>query len=404
MNRIAVAQLGARMHYAVPRILHNGGQLHRLYTDICASTGFPSSLHWIPKRLRPGPLERLLDRVPHGVPPERITTFPRFGMQYAYRLARAQSAGETTAAYLWAGQAFGKRIGENGLSAADAVYAFNTAAHQVFKYARERGMRTVVEQTIAPRKERQRLLDREHERFPEWQDSPSADPFHDEHVAREKAEWKLADLIVCGSTYVRDCIGTCGGPVERCVVVPYGVEIGLQPSRSNVRDRPLRVLTVGAVGLRKGSPYVLEAARRCSALAEFRMVGSVGVSDTARERLEEHVEVVGHVPRSVIARHYEWADVFLLPSLCEGSATVTYEALAAGLPVICTPHTRSIVRDGQDGFVVPVRDPAVITARLRELASAPDQYQRMARNARERFEEMGSLSAYASRLSAALQE
>jgi len=50
----------------------------------------------------------------------------------------------------------------------------------------------------------------------------------------------------------------------------------------------------------------------------------------------------------------------VLPSICEGSATVTYEALASGVPVICTPKTGSMVRHGVDGNIVPIRNPEAI--------------------------------------------
>src|SRR5262249_3850951 len=101
--------------------------------------------------------------------------------------------------------------------------------------------------------------------------------------------------------------------------------------------------------------------------AVFRMVGTINVLPAARAALAADVELTGPVPRSEIPGHYAWADVFLLPSICEGSATVTYEALAAGLPVVCTPNTGSVVRDGVDGFVVPAGDTDALVGRLDQL-------------------------------------
>ena len=159
-----------------------------------------------------------------------------------------------------------------------------------------------------------------------------------------------------------------------------------------------------AVGLaERVAPYVLEAAKRCGGCATFRMVGSIGVSDKARAALKEHVELVGRVPRAAMPQQYAWADVFLLPSICEGSATVTYEALAAGLPVICTPNTGSIVRDGEEGFIVPIRDAEAIVERAHQLAENPDLRRTMGKAARERYEQEGSLTAYAARLLRAVQ-
>ena len=65
------------------------------------------------------------------------------------------------------------------------------------------------------------------------------------------------------------------------------------------------------------------------------------------------------------------ADVFVFPSLFEGSAVVTYEALACGLPSVVTPNAGSVVRDGLEGFVVPPRDVEALAARMEQLGDDP---------------------------------
>ena len=82
---VVVAQLGARMHYAVPRLLERAGLLERFYTDICAAKDWPRLLRLIPPALRPGGVQRLLGRDPREIPARRITSFTRFGFEYARR-------------------------------------------------------------------------------------------------------------------------------------------------------------------------------------------------------------------------------------------------------------------------------------------------------------------------------
>jgi len=62
---------------------------------------------------------------------------------------------------------------------------------------------------------------------------------------------------------------------------------------------------------------------------------------------------LGFVPDPV--QLYNRGTVFVFPSVDEGSAKVTYEAMACGLPVIVTPNAGSLARDGKDGFIVPIR-------------------------------------------------
>lgn len=401
---VVVAQLGARMHYAVPRILERAGLLEHLYTDICANKGWPRLLSLLPRSLRPSRIQRLLNRVPEGIPTGRITPFTDFGLEYVRRFTRARSMDERNAAFLWSGREFCRHVVANGFGKAKAVYVFNSAGLEILQEARRRGLKGIVEQTIAPRSIEWSLLRDEASRFPDWESPAKEGSMMEEYCAREAAEWAAADLVVCGSEFVREGVIACGGSKDRCAVVPYGLDqASFAIAKSKRHAGPLRVLTVGAVCLRKGVPYVLEAARKMGARAEFRMAGAIQILPEAEKRVRRHVQLRGIIPRSEIAAQYQWADVFLLPSLCEGSATVTYEAMFQGLPVICTPQTGSTVRDGVDGFVVPTRNSDAIVEKLEQFAAKPDLLAAMSESARQNSREH-TLEKYGERLIACFRE
>ncbi len=368
--QVAVVMFGARRHYAVPRILHAAGRLQRFYTDITAVQGVPRLLSGIPTPWLPKPLRRLKGRIPHDIPRELITSFPALGLHLQWRLARCRTAeefwrqNERTAADL------ARRLSARNDLNADVLYAFSTEGLEVMEHAKARGVRCVLDQTNAPIPVLNQLVQQERLSFPGWETDISGPSDLTRFNERERREWELADLILCGSEFVRKGIEACGGPVDRCRVVSYGVDRRPQETASSRRSdphQPLRVLTVGQVCLRKGAPYVLAAAERLGDQACFRMVGPLNLSAVARDLLQARVELTGQVPRSEVADHYRWADVFLLPTLAEGSAGVVYEALSMGLPVICTPNAGSLVRDGRNGFIVPVRDPDAIAEILLKL-------------------------------------
>ena len=79
------------------------------------------------------------------------------------------------------------------------------------------------------------------------------------------------------------------------------------------------------------------------------------------------------------------ASVFVFPSLDEGSALVTYEAMAAGLPVVTTPNSGSLVRDSLDGYIVPIRDAQSLAERIEFYYKYPQRALEMGRNGRERI-------------------
>jgi len=97
------------------------------------------------------------------------------------------------------------------------------------------------------------------------------------------------------------------------------------------------------------------------------------------------VRMVGFLGTPAAA--YQQADIFVFPSLEEGSALVTYEAMACGLPVVTTPNAGSLVRDGVEGFIVPIRDPDALAERMERLRANARLRQALGRAARMRVEE-----------------
>jgi glycosyltransferase involved in cell wall biosynthesis len=229
----------------------------------------------------------------------------------------------------------------------------------------------VLEQTSAPKRLARGLLAEELRRWPGWQPCLPLPPEPDPLALREEQEWALADRIVAGSRFVVEGIQAAGGPAGRALVVPCGVDADrFAPGRGAPSEggrRRLRVLFAGEVGLWKGAPYLLEALRRLGPDGvEARFAGQVAL---ARAKLAPYREVaafLGPVPRSEMPELYRWADVLVLPSLSEGSATVIYEALAAGVYVIATPNAGSVL-SGTSAFgeIVPVRSIEAIADALR---------------------------------------
>ncbi|WP_137134371.1 glycosyltransferase family 4 protein [Rhizobium sp. FKY42] len=402
-GKVVVSQLGARMHYAVPRIFASAGRLAHFYTDICATKGWPRIVTSLPSMMFPAPVKRLSGRRPTGVPSKLTTVFSNFGLRSVIRHMQTKDAVEETAHAIWAGSLFSQMVAQNGFHEAAGLYAFSGDALEQMQAARQLGMWTAVEQMIAPRNTLDMLIAKEEERFPDWAITSRKNPYAQVFADREKAEWALADFIICPSEFVRTHVIAQGGDADRCVLVPYGVDPNFAADRSARRLGPLHILTVGEVGLRKGSPYVAEAARIVGVAGYFRMIGKVAIPDKIVRHISQTVQLKGTIPRAQMAAEFRWADVFLLPSVCEGSATAVFEALAAGLAVITTENTGSVVRDGIEGFIVPVGDARAIAAAVAKLAADDGLRAWMSGNALRRAAEF-TVEQYGKRLLAALPD
>src|SRR5258708_18778933 len=135
-SRVAVAQLGARMHYAAPVALARRGLLNRLFTDLYCPFVAPRLL----ARLVPKEINRFFARRAAELSRHSVTSFPKFGFQYYARVRRSKSARQRLQTYLWAGSGFNREVIRHGLGEANYVYAYNSAALELFLHARDAGM------------------------------------------------------------------------------------------------------------------------------------------------------------------------------------------------------------------------------------------------------------------------
>jgi glycosyltransferase involved in cell wall biosynthesis len=141
-----------------------------------------------------------------------------------------------------------------------------------------------------------------------------------------------------------------------------------QPSRT----RPLNVLFLGQVILRKGIQYLIEAAKHLrDEPVRFEIVGPVGISEQAVKSAPAGMAFHGRASRDQIGAWYRQCDVFVLPTLSDGFAITQIEAMAHGLPVIATPSCGDVVTEGVDGFLVPPREVKSLTAAIRRYLSEP---------------------------------
>jgi glycosyltransferase involved in cell wall biosynthesis len=96
--------------------------------------------------------------------------------------------------------------------------------------------------------------------------------------------------------------------------------------------------------------------------------------------------VTGGVPEDDLARRYVDADVFALLSRHEPWGVVVNEAAASGLPLLLSDAVgaaRDLLRDGENGFLVPAGDTDAPAEALRKLAADPDLRNRMGERSRE---------------------
>jgi glycosyltransferase involved in cell wall biosynthesis len=402
--KFIVAQVGARRGYAVPAILEKAGMLERFYTDITGDIGLGAVFSAAAVLPLAGKSARRLAmrRLPFNIR-AKTTTFSGISLVHALREAvMAGDPGAVCREGVRFSNALGIAMTRCGFGSATHMYSMLGECGPLFAEGKRRGLTTVSEIYIALSTER--ILTEERKKFPGWElNVPDyaavCRGFEAEHLLSMDA-----DFAVCPSEWVRDdLIQNFGLPSERAAVVPYGVN----PELFSVRHEPVRgrILFAGTADLRKGIHYLAMAAEKLVVRErryEFRVAGDVERSIVNRAE-SRHLRFLGRVPRARIVDEFATADLLVLPSLAEGSAETTYEALACGVPVVTTREAGSVVRDGIDGRIVLSRAPEALANAIAEIVEDRQKRERMSRAARDRAHDY-TWERYGERLLAALRQ
>jgi glycosyltransferase involved in cell wall biosynthesis len=201
------------------------------------------------------------------------------------------------------------------------------------------------------------------------------------------AEYDEADVIVVPSRFVYDSFVANGVSESKLRVVPWAaMPVQTPPKQPGVRvPEPPTVLFVGGCTLRKGIPSLLAAAKKLDRQVQVRLVGWSNPELFARlGGLPPNVTAVGVKTGSDLSEEFRNAEIFVLPSIEDGSALVILEAMLAGLPVVVSDQAGpALIADGENGFIYRAGDSSALADRLSALARDPDLRRRLGRAARE---------------------
>jgi glycosyltransferase involved in cell wall biosynthesis len=267
-----------------------------------------------------------------------------------------------------------------------AVIAYDSSALKTFKACKKFGALCLLDQVVGHIKSGQEILMEESQRHPEFADSYSNEGL-DWVVKRCVDEALMADMIFAPSEYVRDTLIFNGVSSSHIRILPYGVDVERFSPAEKHLEEPFRILFVGQISQRKGVKYLLEAFKNLQLeKAELVLMGDIVGGGEGLKTYEGIFKHIKSVPYSELPQHYQSADIFVYPSLHEGSALAIYEAMASGLPVITTHNSGSVVRDGEEGFILPIRDVEALMEKILLLYQDEDLRYLMGKKARERAE------------------
>lgn len=202
-------------------------------------------------------------------------------------------------------------------------------------------------------------------------------------------EVKFSDYFLAASSFVANSLKYVGAAKNQVKIVPYGVDVSMfSPKDHTEITKPLRLLYVGGVMRRKGLHHLLKIVSRYSSNeVKLYIAGEFDVNYDLYKEYSQHdnVEFLGFVTRDKLAEVFKTAHWFILPSLCEGLALVGLEAMASGLPIICSTNTgvNDLVENYKNGIVFDAMDDDALEDCINWALDNMDRIEQMGNLARE---------------------
>ena len=211
---------------------------------------------------------------------------------------------------------------------------------------------------------------------------------------------RMADCVLVNADAIREWLIADGFEPEKIVVIPNGIDVGRFHASADAEgprrelgiapDAPV-VTMVSRLSPTKGVEDLLEAIAAAAVthptlralIVGEGLVAQDGVVKQDRAYLDSLIarakrlgitdRVIFTGYRSDIPALLAQSTVFVLPSLTEGLSNVVLEAMAAGLPVIATRvgGTPEIIREGQNGLLVPPSDPVALRTAITTVLDNP---------------------------------
>lgn len=202
----------------------------------------------------------------------------------------------------------------------DITIAMSGQYIKALRKAKSNGSIVILERGSKHILEQKRILD----------EIPGAGHVSEIDVRREIEGYELADYVSIPASHVKESFLKYGYDVNKLFVNPYGADLSMFYSIDCI-EKKYDLIMVGTWCYRKGCDRIVETIKNTD--FSFLHVGSMGDMEFPRCNNMYHIDTVS---QKDLVKYYNQARVMILPSREEGFALVLLQALACGLPIVCS--------------------------------------------------------------------
>ncbi|KAF7780797.1 hypothetical protein PMAN_a1893 [Pseudoalteromonas marina] len=347
-NKFTVSCMGSRERYSLPLALNVAGKLNYLYTDIYMP-------YWATKAtpmFNGSPaIKALLCRNHKDLPWSKVRQQFILGLDFRAKTRKAKTLAEKQQLLIYYGGKYAKTVGSQ-IKHGENLIAFTGGALESMRASKDTGGTVILDQ-VDPGLAEWELIQEETAKYSDWGANSSSGHWNKGFQERVKSELEIADEIIVNSEYSKKSIEYWGVD-KKITVLPIASSISRQQRININTDRPLRLLCLGNVSIRKGVHYAVAAVDRLvkqGFKVELVLAGELLVEKSKLQEFSGH-KYIGTVASNDIPTLIDSVDVLLFPTLSDGFGMVQVEAISRGTPVISSAACAQIIENNKSGFVI----------------------------------------------------
>ena len=264
-----------------------------------------------------------------GLPDELIRLNPAIGLVRTLAvkfLSPYRSECVRFATYPWFDRWATKKI-----TPSDHIISSYGMANECFRKTRANGGKTFLEAGNSHPQQFWEIMIEEHARW-----GCALPPVYPPCHQRALRMMEDVDFVLSPSRYVSDSFLRRGFSPEQIIYNPFACNLDCFRPAANLRprNRPLTLIHTGMLGLRKGTPYLLEAFRQVQKIhPSARLILISQIHDSVKSILPRYRDLAiqwsDSLPSDKLAELLQQADLFIMPTLEEGFARAISEALTS---------------------------------------------------------------------------
>jgi glycosyltransferase involved in cell wall biosynthesis len=216
---------------------------------------------------------------------------------------------------------------------------------KIIKYLNKKGCKIILDVPIAPHIYRQEI---ENQLYPKLSSNQNK-----VILESEKFCFNNVDLIIAPSLFVKNEILKYGIIESKLKVIPFGVDVDDYKKSFNSNKKGIDFCLAGVLNDRKGILFLLKA-WEVGDFIEDRLHLCGRITPEIKSKIDsmkhnKNIIIPGFIDTS---EYFKNCDVYVFPSLMEGSSKSIYEAMNRSMPIICTYESGSVIKDREHGFII----------------------------------------------------